>query len=86
MLCTILINPPPSDKRCECCKRHISELKPFGGPSDPLVGNFSGALLVKNFRRICGEGQVDVSWECRDCIVLDNDEYLKKRFKTDDSK
>ena len=44
------INPPPSDKRCDCCERHTSELTPFGGPGDPLVGDFRGALLVKRYR------------------------------------
>jgi hypothetical protein len=44
------INPPPSDKCCEKCHKHISELKPFGGPGDPLVGDFTGRLLLKNFR------------------------------------
>jgi hypothetical protein len=48
----INLNPPPEDGRCECCGRHISELKPFGGPGDPLVGDFSGAYLIKKFRDI----------------------------------
>ena len=26
----ININPPPSDGRCMCCGKHISELKPYG--------------------------------------------------------
>jgi len=46
----IVINPPPQDRRCEVCGRHISELKPFGGRGDPLVGDFTGAFLVKRFR------------------------------------
>jgi len=45
-----LINAPPEDGRCEVCGRHLSELKPFGGPGDPLVGDFSGELLLKTFR------------------------------------
>ena len=45
----IIINPPPLDNRCECCRRHVDELKPFGGPGDPLVGDFTGQLLVKTF-------------------------------------
>jgi len=44
------INPPPEDGRCECCGRHLSELKPFGKAGDPLVGDFEGALLVKTWR------------------------------------
>ena len=50
MKTTISINPPPSDRKCERCGKHVSELKSFGGPGDPLVGDFTGAFLVKNFR------------------------------------
>jgi len=46
----ININPPPEDGGCECCGKHISELKPFGKAGDPLVGDFNGALLVKVWR------------------------------------
>ena len=49
----ILMNPPPSDGRCAVCGRHVSELKPFGGPGDPLDGDFSGELLVMRWRHIC---------------------------------
>lgn len=79
---TILINPPPSDGRCVCCGKGPKELKPFGGPGDPLVGNFKGALLVKTFREeFSYYGQVGASWECRDCIILPNEEYRKKKYK-----
>jgi hypothetical protein len=44
------INPPPKDGKCECCGKHMSELKPFGKAGDPLVGDFDEALLVKKFR------------------------------------
>ena len=129
----IIINGPPKDGRCDVCGRHMSELAPFGGPGDPLVGDFSGELLVKKYRRFgpydeeavkaweeyekLGElddkrevefpkmkrnpllwfiakfgkdkgkelflagmayGQVGSSWECRDCAVLDLDEYFEK--------
>ena len=46
----ININPPPTVRRCNCCGRHINELKPFGKAGDPLVGDFEGALLVKKYR------------------------------------
>jgi len=46
----ININPPPADGKCNCCKRHLNELKPFGKAGDPLVGDFNGALLVKKYR------------------------------------
>ena len=123
----ISLNPPPTDGRCNCCGRHISELKPFGKAGDPLVGDFDGALLIKKFRpdgpydeeaeiafekaeslyksegykgpidwmidnygKEKGEdlywsaalyGSAGKSWECRDCAVLDADEYWEKRFK-----
>ena len=48
----ISINPPPTDERCDCCGRHINELKHFGKAGDLLVGDFEGALLVKTFRRM----------------------------------
>ena len=43
-------NPPPQDGECDCCGKHMSELKPFGKAGDPLVGDFDGALLIKKFR------------------------------------
>jgi len=121
----ININPPLEDGRCDCCGRHISELKPYGEAGDPLVGDFSGALLVMKFRpegpydeeavkafqeaerwywrsdfdnplgwlidkygkektmkmydAICLNGTVGKSWECRDCVVLNVNEYHKKQ-------
>lgn len=143
------INPPPDDGRCHVCGRHISELKPFGGPDDPLVGDFTGELLVKIWRREgpydeegekaldeyekenstpdgfeqpIADGISDVeyeeredpihwfinkfgkekgkrlyfggmasssyrsSWECRDCIVLDDDEYFEKSEQTSEKR
>jgi hypothetical protein len=114
----ILINPPPSDDRCQVCGRHISELKPFGGSGNPLVGDFNSELLVKIWRpsgpyndeamkaidEALASGDplqwfkdkygaekgeslywaaqaydcIGASWECRDCIVLNHDEYFGK--------
>ncbi len=121
----IILNPPPADGKCYVCGKHISELKPFGGPGDPLVGDFTGELLVKRFRTDYlyydeeaaeawkeadkamketpglndpfpwfidkygeekGEelyekpyglfdGTISSSWECRDCIVMDDFKY-----------
>ena len=120
------INPPPENASCMCCGRHISELVPFGGPGDPLLGDFSGALLIKKYRydapyderaaklfnhilssNVCeidklyeymvdkyGEegdriycqailqGTVSKSWECRDCAVLDDNEYWQVIMET----
>jgi hypothetical protein len=110
------------DGRCDVCGRHMSELTPFGGPGDPLTGDFTGELLVKRWRHTgpydeeaekaweearkeipemedelpwfiekFGEekgnalfwagilyGSTVASYECRDCVVLDFDEYFKK--------
>lgn len=117
------INPPPRDGKCDCCGKHISELKPYGKAGYPLVGDFDGVLLLKRFRQdgpysekaekavkeadkhYANEGykdplewiknkygseegeklfysymlycQTSKSWECRDCAVLDGDEYWK---------
>lgn len=126
----ISINPPPQDGRCECCRRHVSELKVYGGPGDPLVGDFTGAKLIKTFKSLTysikeydiildeveqasknqnnnyesfeemliakvGEkeavnlmlysqlvGTVGAEWICRDCILLDDEEYYKKKEKS----
>ena len=60
----IRINPPPSDGRCQVCRRHISELKPFGGPGDPLVGDFDGELLVKRWRHMGPyDEEAEKSWQ-----------------------
>ena len=120
----ININPPSEDGRCDCCGTHIGELKPFGGPGDPVNGDFTGAYLVKGYRSLGSYDEeaektqeeamrryeadgfddpqdwmvdkygkekgiemyyaneacysVGSSWECRDCIVLDMDEYGEK--------
>ena len=123
------INPPPADGRCQVCGRHMSELKPFGGPGDPLVGDFSGELLLRTYRpdgpydeeaekawkeaehatkratrsadplpwlitkygkekaedislSVQLHGSFGASWECRDCIILHEDEYFKKYAET----
>lgn len=51
----ISINPPPTDRKCECCHKSIKKLKPFGKAGDPLVGDFNGAILVKTFRAMAPE-------------------------------
>lgn len=117
------INPPLEDGDCECCGKSISELKPFGGPGDPLAGDFTGEYLVKTYRpnlpinadfeiayeeaercyknegfespydwithkhdkkvaeKISEYFQGQGDWsssECRDCILLDDNEYHLK--------
>lgn len=67
----ISINPPPRDGNCECCGKNVKDLKPFG------KGGFEGALLVKTFRDF--SGCISASWECRDCIILNDKEYFNKK-------
>ena len=64
----IRINPPPEDMCCQICHRHVDVLEAFGGAGDPLVGDFTGEKLVKNFREDY-PGYVRASWECRECFV-----------------
>ncbi len=37
---------------CYICNKDEKDLKPFGGPGDPLVGDFTGRKLVKTFRAL----------------------------------
>jgi hypothetical protein len=74
----ININPPPKEGRCDCCGRHISELKPFGGPGDPLVGDFTGAFLVKGYRSI---GSFDEEEEKDDLEEEKDDLEEEKAFE-----
>jgi hypothetical protein len=69
----INIEPPPSDARCDCCGRHISELTPFGGRGDPMAGDLSGVLLNKMYRRtIQPDEEVLKAWH-----------EAEKRYKAD---
>ena len=66
----VLINPPPKDRCCYICGRPVDELEAFGGPGDPLVGDWKGAKLIRSYREEL-PGTVGSSWECRDCVVRD---------------
>ncbi len=67
-----IVRPPPGDLRCEVCQREAGEVPVYGGPGDPLPGDYSGALLVKNTR---SKGLLGSSWECRQCVTLSDEEY-----------
>ena len=74
--------PLPTDATCTVCGRHINELKPFGGLGDPLVGDYNGAVLVRNKRAFFlyegDEPQYETTWECRDCILLEGDNFYER--------
>lgn len=57
-----IVNPPPRDGCCDRCGRTMAELPPFGGPGDPLVGDFTGMKLIK-FHTSDG-----AEWFCRGCL------------------
>jgi len=80
----IYINPPPSDAKCECCRKHIDKLKPFGGKGDPLNGDFTGAKLVKNFRAMTwhNKEKEDILFEISEqCRALENGGDGWERFE-----
>lgn len=60
-----------AEARCHICDKPVSELEPFGGPGDPLVGDFTGEKLLKTYREEYPR-HYGTSWECRDCILNDD--------------
>ena len=68
-----IVRPPPGDLRCEVCRRSPDEVKRYGGPGDPLEGDYSGAILVKRQR---SRGLLGSSWECRTCVLLSDADFL----------
>ena len=79
----ININPPPGDGKCNCCGRHLSELKPFGKAGDPLVGDFNGALLIKKIRSMFPfNKEVNDTIEAyfKDCNTREDFEKAKKEL------
>ncbi|MFQ5570086.1 MAG: hypothetical protein ACE5G0_10460 [Rhodothermales bacterium] len=69
-----IVRPPPGNLCCEVCQRPPEELPRFGGPGDPLPADYTEAILVKRSR---SKGILGSSWECRDCIILSENEYLR---------
>ena len=67
-----IVRPPPGDLRCEVCQRPPGEVPPFGGPGDPLKGDYTGAVLIKHPR---SKGLLGSSWECRECVLLSDEDY-----------
>lgn len=80
----LIIDSPPLDAKCVTCGRHVSELPPFGGPGDPLEGDFRGAKMVQVFRAYWKPTEtdtqvpIDALWLCRDCVMLDEDQLAEK--------
>jgi len=66
------LNAPPSDERCQCCGKHISQLTPF---SDTDI--VDGSLLVKSWRpaTIPGEWEREVMYESQERVPGKPDEW-----------
>ena len=114
---TISINPPPDDRRCEVCGKHVDDLQEFHSgvydgsklvkmyrpmapesaltrwdtsdiPDDP--GTFEKAFVAKYgsdaFDNYCFADQlicsIAPSWECTDCISLNDEEYFTKKSES----
>lgn len=67
-----IVRPPPGDLRCEVCQRPPDDVPRYGGFGDPLPGDYSSAILVKHPRK---KGLLGSSWECRECVLLSDEEY-----------
>jgi len=62
----IYINPPPQDRKCECCGRHVSDCP-------ELLNGERG--LVKDFRS--NGGCIGAVWVCRLCLSLPDRTFWK---------
>lgn len=38
----------PADRRCDCCGRDTTQLKPFGRAGDPVKKDFSGKYMSES--------------------------------------
>jgi hypothetical protein len=70
-----------SDRVCDRCGK-VPQI-PFGKEGDPLLGNFDGLYLVKNFRPMCEEDMPEY-----DKIIneLELDDYSQNVFEKVESK
>jgi len=67
-----------SNIRCDCCNRLVEELKPFVGPGDPLIGDFTGRRLVKVWRYDFSEPEIPSDYF--DCLTK-NGEIDEQKFR-----
>ena len=81
----MVINPPPTDLCCECCGKQVeflyNPMKENGIWDNGMNKDLwkEGKALMKSFRE--ENGIVSASWECYDCMGLDDNEYNKMRAK-----
>lgn len=71
----------PHGMRCDCCGREVDDLRAFGGPGDPLLGDLTDAKLVKMFRTVLPVDQKAEEY-FRDCASEEDfDRGLKELTK-----
>lgn len=70
----IYINPPPADRCCEICGKHVKDLPDF--ERSTLVTQ-EGVKLVKTFRDLYLTDWVSASWECATCIRLSDQDAME---------
>jgi hypothetical protein len=75
-----IINRPPKNGRCDCCGRHLSELKPFCKAGDPVLDDLEGALLVKRFREcMAPDRKFDAIWGIYTWNCESEEDYRKAK-------
>ena len=77
------LNNPPADGRCNCCRKHLSELKPFSVRSQASKPGLAEVLLVKNVRPMGPlNEELDRILEkfVGDCLTAEDQEKAEERL------
>ncbi len=77
------LNNPPADGRCNCCGKHLGELKPFSLMSPASRTGLEEVLLVKNMRPMAPlNEEMDRILErfVGDCLTADDQEKAAERL------
>jgi hypothetical protein len=77
------LNNLPADGRCNCCGKHLSELKPFSVMSEASKPGLEEVLLVKNVRPLAPlNKQLDRTLKefFGDCLNAEDEEIAEERL------
>jgi len=77
------LNNPPADGRCNCCGKHLGELKPFSVMSEASKPGLEEVLLVQNVRPLAPlhkglERTLDEFFG--DCLNAEDEEIAEERL------
>lgn len=83
----IRINPPPIDKKCDCCGKfkgsnlikNFRKMAPKEILNDFKEKDFTNEKYLIALQLV---NTVSASWECQDCMQLDDLEYHKIKSQT----